>query len=141
MIADKQSQFSDAQAVTADAASTNVIDLGTAYPGMGFGDFAGNIVINCDVALGGTTPTLVVQLQQDDNSAFDSAATILSTASVSALAAGAQLVMAIPPGLITERYIRLNYDVGGTSPTVTLTAGFVADVQQWRAYAGVSGAV
>lgn len=135
MFIDSQHLFSDAQALTATAASTNLIDLG-ADRNIGVGEPL-CVVITCDVAMGGTSPTLVVTLQADDNSSFSSAATVLALPSKSALAAGDQLVLPVPADLLTERYVRLNYTVGGTSPTVTLTAALQPSsmVQNYSSYA------
>lgn len=119
MFIDSQHLFSEAQALSATGASTNIIDLG-AERKLGVGEPMA-VVIMCDVALAGTSPTLVVTLQSDDNSGFSSATSIIATQSVGALAAGAKLVLPIPAGN-TERYIRLNYTLGGTTPTVTLTS-------------------
>lgn len=119
MIIDSQHLFSDAQALTVTAASTNIIDLGVERK-LGVGEPMA-VVISCDVALAGTSPTLVVTLQSDDNSGFSSATSIIATQSLSALAAGAKIVLPLMAGN-TERYIRLNYTLGGTSPTVTLTS-------------------
>jgi len=135
MYIDSQHLFSDAQALTATAASTNIIDLG-GDRNIGVGEPMA-VVITCDVAMGGTSPTLVVTLQADDNSSFSSASTVLALPSLSALAAGAQLVLPVPQNLDTERYIRLNYTVGGTSPTVTLTAALIPQsmIQNYASYA------
>lgn len=40
----------------------------------------------------------------------------------SQLTAGATFVLPISPGLITQRYLGLKYVLGGTTPTVTITA-------------------
>lgn len=119
MIIDSQHLFSDAQALTATAASTNLIDLG-AERRIGIGEPLA-VVISCDVALGGTSPTFVATLQSDDNASFSSAASVVASSSISTFAAGAKLVIPIPQGN-TERYIRLNYTLGGTSPTITVTS-------------------
>jgi hypothetical protein len=122
MYIDSQHLFSDAQALTATAASTNLIDLG-ADRNIGIGEPIA-VVLTVDVAAGGTSPTLAVAVQADDNSSFSSAATVVSSATLtgSQMTAGAQFVIPIPADLLTERYIRLNYTVGGTSPTVTVTS-------------------
>jgi len=119
MIIDSQHLFSDAQALTVTAASTNLIDLG-AERKIGVGEPMA-VVIACDVALAGTSPTFVATLQSDDNSGFSSAATVIASASQSSFAAGAKLVIPLPQGN-TERYVRLNYTLGGTSPTITVTS-------------------
>jgi hypothetical protein len=130
MIIDYNLQLSDAQSVTADAASTNVIDLG-ADRDIGPGEDM-KIVVSFDVAMGGSSPTLAVQVQTDDNSSFSSASTVLTSRTISAAAAGDTLVMGLPD--TNERYIRLNYDVGGSSPTMTVSASIVKDAQQYYAY-------
>ncbi len=120
MIPDAQHLFSDAQALSATAASTNIIDLGVERR-IGSGEPM-VVVITVDVALAGTTPTFVATLQSDDNSGFASAATVAATPSYSALAVGRRLYLSVPPDLNTERYLRLNYTLGGTTPTVTVTS-------------------
>jgi len=130
MIIDYNLQFSDAQALTADAASTNVIDLG-ADRDIGPGEDM-KIAVTLDVAMGGTSPTMAVQVQTDDNSAFSSATTVLTSRTVSAGAAGDSIIIGLPD--TNERYVRLYYDLGGTSPTATVTASVVKDAQQWQSY-------
>ena len=82
------------------------------------------VVITVDVAAGGTSPTLQATLQSDDNSSFSSAASVVAgpTLAAAAMTKGAKFFLPIPPGTLTERYLRMNYTVGGTSPTVTVTA-------------------
>jgi hypothetical protein len=117
---DAQQLFSDAQALSATAASTNSIDL-SQDRNIGVGVPLA-VVITFDVALAGTTPTFVATIQADDNSGFSSAATVAAGPSLSAAAAGAQQVIPLPPDVTTERFIRLNYTLGGTTPTCTVTA-------------------
>tara|TARA_R100000544_G_scaffold34430_1_gene21200 strand:- start:151 stop:564 length:414 start_codon:yes stop_codon:yes gene_type:complete len=130
MLIDYNLQMSDAQSVTADAPSTNVIDLGSDRD-IGPGEDM-KIVVTFDVAMGGSNPTLAVQVQTDDNSSFSSASTILTSRSIAAAAVGHTLVLGLPD--TNERYMRLNYDVGGTSPTMTVSAAIVKDAQQYYAY-------
>ena len=130
MIIDYNLQLSDAQSVTADAASTNVIDLG-ADRDIGPGEDM-KIVVSFDVAMGGSSPTLAVSVQTDDNSSFSSASTVQTSRTISAAAAGDTLVMGLPD--TNERYIRLNYDVGGSNQTMTVSASIVKDAQQYYAY-------
>jgi len=130
MIIDYNLQLSDAQSVTADAASTNIIDLGSDRD-IGVGEGM-KIALNFDVAMGGTSPTLAVLVQTDDNSSFSSATTVLTSRSIASAAIGDTLVLGLPD--TNERYVRLYYDVGGTSPTMTLSASVVKDAQQWQSY-------
>jgi len=128
MIIDYNLQVSDAQALTADAASTNVIDLGSDRD-IGPGEDL-KIVTTLDVDMGGTSPTLAIQVQSSsDNSTFT---TVQTSRTVSAGSAGDSVVTGLPD--INDRYIRLYYDLGGTSPTATVTSSIVKDAQQWQSY-------
>lgn len=123
MILDSLLNFSDAQALSATGASTNSIDLG-AERRVGTGEPMA-VVVTVDTALAGTSPTFAFAYQSDDNSSFSSAATVVTSATISGAAnapAGARFVLPIPPGFATERYGRVNYTLGGTSPTITVTA-------------------
>jgi len=134
MIIDYNLQFSDAQALTVDAASTNVIDLGSDRdigPGTDM-----KIAVTLDTDMGGTSPTMAVQVQTDDNAAFSSATTVLTSRTVAAGSAGDSLIIGLPD--TNERYVRLNYDMGGTSPTVSVTASIVMDAQAWQSYPDAS---
>lgn len=123
MFLDRQNKVSDAQVLTATAVSTDVIDLGEERR-LGTGEPMA-FVVQADVALGGTSPTLVIAIQSDDVENFASPAVVLSSATLSALAAGQRVILPIPPGARTERFVRLNYTLGGTSPTVTLTSALL----------------
>jgi hypothetical protein len=117
---DAFNRYSADQALTADAASTNVIDHVNAGR-LGDGEPMA-VVFTVDVAAAGGG-TLNFQLQTDDNEAFASAATVCQTGAVAAasLTAGAQIVLPIPPGVATERYTRVNYDLT-TMTGITVTA-------------------
>lgn len=129
MFIDKNLQVSNEQAVTASAASTDVIDFGQANPDVGLDDRS-NMVITVDeaaTAAGAATVTFSVQ-DSADNSTF---ADVAVTAAIgkAALVAGYQHVIPMPTKL--RRYCRVYYTVG-TGP---LTAGkfsaqVVAGIQQ-----------
>lgn len=135
MFIDAQHLFSDAQALTATAASTNLIDLG-ADRNIGVGEPMA-VVITCDVAMAGTSPTFIATVQADDNSSFSSAATVIACPQKSAIAAGEQIVIPLPSDSMVERYMRVNYTLGGTSPTVTVTAHLMpmSMIQNYQSYA------
>jgi hypothetical protein len=138
MILDKQNLFSDAQAITADAASTNTIDLGV--PGtpvgaaaplaqdVGLSDIP--LLIQVVEAFADLT-SLTIKVQTDDNTGFSSAKDVLTvTVPLASLVAGYIAPIDRIPRGTTERYLRLYYDVTGTSPTAgKITAGVVAAVQ------------
>jgi Bbp16-like protein len=124
---DAQNLYSDAQALTVTAVSTNVIDHGQDR-NIGIGTPLG-IVITVDVSAAGGG-TLTVTLQADDNVAMSSPATVATTAAIAAatLVAGYQFVIPVPPDTLTERFSRLNYTLA-TMTGITLTA-YMAPIDQ-----------
>jgi hypothetical protein len=133
MIIDKLLQVSDAQAVTASAASTDVIDFGQANPNSGINKNT-SLAITVDetaTAAGAATVTFSVQ-DSADNSSFADVAVTAATGKA-ALPAGAQVLIQMP--VVHRRYVRAYYTVA-TGP---LTAGkfsaqIVTGVQANRAY-------
>ncbi|MGX2109045.1 Bbp16 family capsid cement protein [Klebsiella pneumoniae] len=127
MLLDKQALFSAAQAITATAASTNVIDTGSNKDVGKYGDIP--LLIQVVEGFNNLT-SLTVTVQTDDNSAFSSAADVLSmTIPLASLVLGYKSpVITLPMKM--ERYIRLNYTVTGTAPTTgKVTAGITGGVQ------------
>lgn len=122
MILDAYHLMSDAQALTATAASTNLIDLG-ADRNIGQGENM-SIVILLDVAADFTSAneTYSAAIQTDDNSGFSSATTVGTLTITGGDAAGTRYIFTLPPTTSMERYLRINYTLAGTTPTVTLTA-------------------
>lgn len=127
MLLDQQALFSAAQAITAAAASTNVIDTGSNKDVGKYGDIP--LLIQVVEGFNNLT-SLTVTVQTDDNSAFSSAADVLSmTIPLASLVLGYKSpVITLPMKM--ERYIRLNYTVTGTAPTTgKVTAGITGGVQ------------
>ncbi|HBR4262004.1 TPA: hypothetical protein MAZ91_000111 [Klebsiella pneumoniae] len=127
MLLDQQALFSAAQAITATAASTNVIDTGSNKDVGKYGDIP--LLIQVVEGFNNLT-SLTVTVQTDDNSAFSSAADVLSmTIPLASLVLGYKSpVITLPMKM--ERYIRLNYTVTGTAPTTgKVTAGIAGGVQ------------
>lgn len=126
MIFDKEALFSDKQNVTANGASDNIVDLGVAR-NLGKGE---PIPIRVQLVsdAGGTSPTLDVTVQEDDNESFSSPEDIKSASQISGGKAGDVVDIHYWPRN-NQRYVRLNYSVGGTNPDYDITAGVVADVQ------------
>lgn len=126
MITDKSTMFSDSQAITASAPSSNVLDLGalgkTAY---------GNVQLKHNIGVGKMIPLLIqvtedfatltslkISIETDDNDAFSSAKEILSqTVAVADLKKGFISALDKLPRGIKERYVRINYTVNGANAT------------------------
>jgi len=128
MILDKENLFSDDQNLTSTGASTNYIDLGVARD-IGKG-VPIPIVIQLTADAGGTTPTLDIDLEVDDNTSFSSATTVVSAKQIAGGSAGDKATIVYVPEGTNERYVRLNYTLGGTSPDYTITAGIVHGLNQ-----------
>lgn len=139
MIFDTTLLLSDAQAITASAASTNVIDLGAT--GTVYGAAAAltrddgkgmNLKLHIQVVeTFATLTSLTVAVQCDTADSFGSAKTLTQqTIAVADLVAGKTFsIMSVPPG-VDERYIRLNYTVAGTNASAgKITAGITMGSQ------------
>ena len=138
MIFDRTNLFSDGQAITASAASTNLIDLGATGTPVGGSAIVRDIGPGSDIPVMvtvtesfNTLTSLTISVQTDDNAAFSSAKTVFTTPAIllADLAVGAKrnlLPDSIPLGT-NERYVRLYYTVAGSNPsTGKITAGVVA---------------
>lgn len=123
MIFDKTNKFSSEQAVTATAASTNVIDLGVSLRDVGVGERV-PVWVGVDVDFAGLT-SLQVSVETDDDEAFGTAKTVIQTGAVllADLKAGYQFSIQDVPKNVLGRYMRLNYTVVGTGTAGTLTSG------------------
>jgi len=126
MIMDKQLVMSEDQAVTATAVSTNVLDLGAGGVAEGH-----PIRINCQVTEAFDNCTsLDVKVQTDDNASFSSATELQSVlVPLASLAIGYQVPLGTLNGPV-EQYLRMNYVVAGSAPSVgTITSALVLDKQ------------
>lgn len=122
MIRDRQNTFSNDQAITADAISTNVIDLGplggtptaNTIRDIGAGETLYlHILVKTALTDADGTPTLTVTLESDSAVGLDSSATTHWTATAiteATLVAGYWIAkgVAIPPGAY-ERYLGIRY--------------------------------
>lgn len=125
MYMDRLGLLSDAQALTASALSTNVLDFTNVTPKRQVG--AGQrlwVVFTVGVAADITTGDETYQLDLYTSAAADmSSPVVLESRVLTAanLAAGTLHAMAIPQGRMLE-FFSTHYTLGGTTPTVTLTA-------------------
>ena len=133
MISDKNLHLSDAQALTATAVSTDHMNLGSDIdigPGSPLW-----LVVQSGAAPGGTSPTITISIETDDNSSFSSATTIYTHTTIAGanFALGKRVVIPMP--FENEQYMRVRYTLGGTSPTFTVSAHLTAhEPPNWKAY-------
>lgn len=140
MIFDRSLLMSNAQAITATAASTDVIDLGATNTVFG----AATALVR-DIGRGYEIPlrvqvvtafnnltSLSVSVQVDDSSSFSSPKTVQISQAIplASLIAGYVFEeVALIPG-VNERYMRLNYTVVGTAPTLGAITGGITLANQ-----------
>lgn len=121
MILDADLLFSNQQAITATAESTNTLDLGVAGDAIGQ-ELTIHVVVDTTFA---TLTSLTVSLE---TSADDSTwTTVLSGPAIAAasLTKGANIFcVRVPQGL--SRYVRLKYTVGGSNATAGKVTAFAS---------------
>lgn len=131
MYIDKENLFSDAQALTTTAASTNLIDLGVDRD---IGTTNIRFRVQVDTTFQSTAgSTCTIALQTDSTSAFSSATTLFTSAAIAkaSMTAGALLVdVAVPRG--TERYLRAYYTVATADFTAGALTAFLAEQTEAR---------
>jgi len=135
MLSSNELTFSDGQAVSSSGASTNVVDLGATGTVLGapaalVRDIGKgqriDILVQLDEDAGGTSPTLDVALQVDSVENFATPKTVAVAPQIAGGSAGDRVALYWIPEGTDERYLRLNYTLGGTSPEYTITAMVVA---------------
>lgn len=141
MIFDRSLLMSNAQAITASAPSTDTIDLGAT--GTVFGNSAALIR---DIGRGYRIPiriqvvqsfnnltSLAAAIQVDDNSAFSSPRTVVTSQAIplASLVAGYVFEEVDIEIGVNERHMRIQYTVVGTAPTAgQVTAGITMGNQR-----------
>jgi hypothetical protein len=136
MYVDAQNLFSDAQAITADAVGTNVIDL-SVDRSIGNGEPM-CVMFSVDVAADQTSSDedYAFEVEYSSNAAqttgrqrigsrlFESGTPDAPAQNADLLVAGFKFFIPIPPTTLaeSERFLGIRYDVTGSSPTITTTA-------------------
>lgn len=118
---DRETLFSNDQAITASAASTDKYDQGNAQ-----GDGSGRVLKITVTETFATLTSLTFQLRHDTASDMGTAVVALATPAIAAasLVAGADFEIPLPKGL--NRYLDVNYVVGGSNATAgKIKAGIV----------------
>jgi len=122
MILDNSLVMSDAQAVTAAARSTNVIDTAKSVPTAGVGaGYPIKVLFKIDEAFA-TAATVRIQLQTDGDVAFGSAATLYDSGTVSVAALPLnKTIEVVLPSTGVERYLSAYY-----TPNTEASAGKIS---------------
>jgi len=141
MLSDKLGTFSNQQAITASAASTDYVVLGaTGTPAPGH-----TVALKRDIGRGNpveirvqvtetflTCDSLKVAIQTDDDTAFGSAVTVLETEAiaVASLVAGYVFNLKYIPRNTDEQNLRLYYTVAGSNATAGKVFAAVVEAGQ-----------
>lgn len=135
MYVDAALLFSDAQAVTAAAASTNYLDQGAAkFLGTGTPLY---VVVVCDVAMtdGSSDSTLTVSLYGDSTSTFTPDGSVVLGTIPALTAAGTVFVFPVPVDAVKYRYLELYYTPNsGDLTTGSFTSFITTTPQLYTAY-------
>ena len=141
---DQQIEFSDSQAVTATAISTNVYDLFTMSTGASATDLSPNtrinvgsgediyLVVNTAVTATDTSSdaTLIVTFETADNEALSTNAQVVATSGTLAFAAfataGTNLLKIKLPSFAYRRYIGIRYTVASGPLTAGAFDAFIS---------------
>ena len=151
MILDALLQFSDSQAVTADAVGTNVVDL-SVNRSIGNGEPMA-VVFVVEVAADQTTgdEDYTFDVEYATNAAqttgrqligrrvFESGTPDAPAQDADLLVVGFKVVVPIPPTQLSEsaQFMGIRYDVTGTTPTITCSA-FLTPLNMVESSFGVS---
>ena len=126
MLLDKALLFSDAQAVTVTAASTEALDMKAVDMGNG-----NPLTVQCAIGtafVGGTSLAVAIQDCDTEGGVYK---TVVSTAAIvtADLTAGKVIELGTLP-LGTKRFVRLNYTVSGAYTAGTINAGIKLGANQ-----------
>ena len=141
---DAFNEFSDAQAVTSTAISTNVIDLGATntLKDIGLGEPVYLVILtNTTCTDSGSDATVTFSLESDSTANLATSATVHWTTAALAFATYATAgtvvaAVALPVGKTYERYLGVRYTVASGPLTAgAFDAFLVKDLQQFSAYA------
>lgn len=135
MLLDANLRFSNDQAITATAASTNIIDQKIANRDAGTGRPLYVVVVVTTAMT--NTGTVAVALESDSTTTMtpDKTRTLFTIPAGSAV--GDMFICALMPGGEVEqlRYLGLRYTVSGTVDTGAVKSYLVQDYQRWVAKA------
>lgn len=127
MIFSRYEEFSNGQAITGDAAATNVWDGKVAGGAIGEEMY---LVVQVDTTFDNLT-SLTIELATDTALPIDASSTVLAskTVALADLTAGSQVwVVRVPRE--QSRYVGVYYDVTGTDPTAGAISAFLTNSLQ-----------
>ena len=130
MITDARLLVSDAQALTATAVSTDAIPLNVAGVDLGKGEpmvFAFNVDVAADATTGDETYEFQIVTATNANLTTNQDIITAEAIARATLTAGYRFALPIPVNRVaaTATHIGVRYLLGGTTPTITMTANLM----------------
>ena len=135
MILDSQALFSDQQAITSTALSTNVFDKKVAKRFLGAGPPMQLVCLVTETFASGGASTLTVTLENDDDVAIGSSTVLFSTVAIpkATLVLGYEILIPTRPFDDILQYLALRYTVAtGPFTAGKIVAGFTLPGRQNR---------
>lgn len=135
MIVDINTQMSDSQALTATAVSTDILDLDNDN-NIGKGEplaVAVSIEVAADFTTGDETYNFIVESATDE--AFTAPIAIAGSGPLNGNTLQVGRIVVIPLGHFNEQFLRVNYTLAGTTPSVTVNTYLLplSDVDSFEA--------
>jgi hypothetical protein len=141
MITDALLQLASAQAFSATGFSTNTVDLGNPSVLRNIGDGKPLVVLIAVTTAADATDgneTYQFDFVQSSNANLSSPDVLESrVVARGSLTLGTQVIVPIPQGSVTKRYIGMQLTLGGTTPSISVTMDIMpADmIERFTAYA------
>ena len=134
MILDYYTELSNGQALTATAVSESVLDLDN-DDNIGKGEPMGvavTVAVAADYTTEDETYQFTLQTSSDDLTFTD----LISTGAINGEDLKAGKVVVVPLGHVNDRYVRMNYTLAGTSPSITVNANLLplSSIPSWEAH-------
>jgi len=120
---DYKFKLSAAQAVTADANSTDYLDTELTIPGWEKGMPAA-VIVNVEAVTIAATGIQFIVCHKISEPTIADANLVAVTALAANLTKGSQIVIPLPQGIPLLRYVRLYYNITGGTESYTLSAYF-----------------
>lgn len=128
MFLDLLTRVTTNQAFTATAVTTDSIDLGNPTPKNEIGageDIAAVFTVTAAADAGNSDETYLAEVITSAAGALTSP-TVIGQASITrGSAIGTRVVIPIPPGSVTQRYLGGRMTLGGTTPAISVTVDFL----------------
>jgi hypothetical protein len=124
VILDSQMMMSDKQALVANTQSTNVIEIPRIAPGHNL-DMQLVVRVHSE---SGTNPTLQAALEtSSDGTTFTPVLTLVKPAGKNKIGASLE-------GQRLNRYLRMSYTLGGSSPLYNVSAMLASGIDDWKPF-------